>query len=596
MARAACPLSNGDFCLFRVRLRGCLSGEPIALAFVNMKPFLAVLFCVLAFVVQTAKAASAGVCTFTFGTPMPGSRDVPYTYNYGQNLAGSPDDYSIETAWKDQTTGEITWHSPWHHHYGHPAESGSGVFSVPAGKNVLVLVRKFMSSPPFSLLAEQQDVVVLPPGGDGVPMEVVPDTSATGLRLKSGPQLVKNDYNRKMVVEYVDVVTGEVISSETLNPGESLLHVVEKHGDHDVKVRYRLPEGATYVGPDTSGAMQVFIIGSGTQWDGATIPDSEFSADPPIYATPTTQAPGIPPTGVTVDATKDPATSTTTPGNPVRRVVDGRQTAIQFSETAGTGGATDKTLREGLSAVVQELQKTRTAVEAVTEPVTTLGEFLTAGSAYSVGTDLALITSKAGAATAYTGARPTGTNAVTAGGAAPTTAMYSTIIGGTVLSLGFNDLASRMPAADALLVACRPLLLLALAVWFARNAGATVQAYAVGLGNADTGGVNVGVENLVPGVAQGKGWGSAAIAVSTICVAIGALVAVVDTWMSGAGLGVAQMLSGTSFAPLGAIWGILDRYVPMAAVVQLGMMNAAMPYVLAPIYATALSVLKFCKI
>ena len=262
------------------------------------------------------------------------------------------------------------------------------------------------------------------------------------------------------------------------------------------------------------------------------------------------------------------------------------------SSSGSSGGTgTDMTATNTL------LDGIKTETTAVKDKVTAIHDLLNAGEEYDAATDVAQIETKAGEKTgSYNGAKPTGNAAVSGGQSAPGT-LYSGDLGFGTMTLGFGSLGAGVGgAAHGLMSACRPLLVLALCVWFARGAGKTVTAYATGLGAVSSGSSTVGPENIVPGVAQAKGWGSAGVAVTTIVVAVAAFIAAVDVWLTSAGVGVAALLNGTSWAALGSFYGLVDAYIPVAVAIQLSLFSAALPYVLSPIYVVAMGVLKFARV
>ena len=186
-----------------------------------------------------------------------------------------------------------------------------------------------------------------------------------------------------------------------------------------------------------------------------------------------------------------------------------------------------------------------------------------------------------------------------AGGNAPGT-LYSMVIGGKTIDVGFGALGTHVTSlqGDSLLRACRTLLLFAAVVWFVRSCGKTQQDYIVGLGAVDSGGANTGPENVIPLMSQTKQLAQAAAACTAIfvCVAVG--VAVVDGYMTYAGVSLATLFtsSSSSFQPLASVWSMLDQYIPLAVITQLMIVSAAMPYILSPLYMAALTVIKFVKL
>lgn len=432
-------------------------------------------------------------------------------------------------------------------------------------------------------------------------------------------------YTRQVSTDWNQGTSGELIDNYVYfqmpgtDPGEGgggteYVAKLKYYNDKPYAVKARVKKNGTDI---SSGG---FLIGANTMWT-RTIEDVspedditlEILLDDVVFdsaggtwvvsegsvhiAKTENVSPAVAPVGTAVE------TTVPTTDNLPSKLPTGATSGGSVWRPGGTGGGsgdglTNGVYREGIDKITTRQDEQKEKQDEQTEHLKTLAETLKpeGRAAYEDATALqATAATKAGAATAYEGPVPTGSGSAS-GMSAPSSALWSGEVAGQSLSIGLNGFAALFPTADGLLVACRPILLLCLVVWFARSGGQLVQRYAVGLGSVDTGGANFGAENFVPGVAQAKSWGAAAVAATVICVAIAGMVAVVNTWMGNHGFGVATLLSGTSFDAIGQIWGVLDRYVPLAALVQLGLINAALPYVLAPIYATAATVLKFLKV
>lgn len=177
---------------------------------------------------------------------------------------------------------------------------------------------------------------------------------------RKGPtQKVTNPYKFPIKIEYKDAVTGETLSTLTLGPGETGLAGITKTGTNPVTENITFPEGAVVNGTDTEGNPVLYGYPPGHTITGKTIPDSEFvpTGEAPTWSPPQTSVPPIPPVSG--------ATMTPNPGGPTvpqvaqpkaNNPVDGNAGRVQYSGAgAGTGGATDNSLREGVGAIVSKL-------------------------------------------------------------------------------------------------------------------------------------------------------------------------------------------------------------------------------------------------
>lgn len=325
-----------------------------------------------------------------------------------------------------------------------------------------------------------------------------------------------------------------------------------------------------------------------------------------IWSMTTTTATGLPPVGAETvfDASHGAHTSSPlvesgvapSPTNsvPVVAPTTVPNVAVTPAGTGGTvwrippsgGGLSDTTFQEGINKIVDGQMITNNLLQG--KGADGLGTYDIAGTDGLGGAG-----SKVASQAPYAALKPDGGAAVTASASSPGT-LYTAQIGGRSIAIGFANLGDMI--GNDVLIAGRTILLLVFAIWFAGSAGRTVQQYLIGLGSADTGGSHMGPENLVPGMSQGKHWASAGIVLTAIFAAGAAMVVAVDAWMSGKGVGIASMLSGTNFSGIGAAWGLIDRYVPATAMIQLSIARWALPYTLAPLYTGGLVVAKVTKL
>jgi len=141
---------------------------------------------------------------------------------------------------------------------------------------------------------------------------------------------------------------------------------------------------------------------------------------------------------------------------------------------------------------------------------------LAGGDGFSQGSNLSGAQGAASAALSanpYNGARPgVGVPSVTlaSGGSG---VMGTVTVGGQNLTLG---LGGGISGTDTLMVAARPVLLIALCIGFLRAVSRDLTVYTASLPQVSAQDTAVGPENLVPGVAQAKTWGTAAGAVLVV--------------------------------------------------------------------------------
>lgn len=74
-----------------------------------------------------------------------------------------------------------------------------------------------------------------------------------------------------------------------------------------------------------------------------------------------------------------------------------------------------------------------------------------------------------------------------------------------------------------------------------------------------------------------------------------AILAIIEGYLSYHGYGLGSLLSALNMVSLGDGTAIIDRYIPMALILQLGLARALTPYLIAPLHLAASSVIKFTK-
>lgn len=191
---------------------------------------------------------------------------------------------------------------------------------------------------------------------------------------------------------------------------------------------------------------------------------------------------------------------------------------------------------------------------------------------------------------AYSGVKPTVGGALSV--SIPGSGNWGNItVAGTNLIFGVGGMRSDL---DALMVAGRSLILVALCLGFCKTSSGLVTKYTIALPQVVAQDTGFGPENVVPGGSQAKTYATAAVAVGVIFTGAAAIVALVDTFVTYYGGGIASIFSGISM-PAASMAGQLDRYVPLAAALGLTVMSVALPYVVSPMYLATAAVLRFIK-
>jgi len=209
---------------------------------------------------------------------------------------------------------------------------------------------------------------------------------------------------------------------------------------------------------------------------------------------------------------------------------------------------------------------------------------------------LAVASTAAAGAGAYTGPTVSGSSSAVSFTPEGSPALATVRVGSVDVGLSMDGVGSAFDSALAIFYAARPLLLFALGIWLIRSCGTDLQAYVVGVTGVSAQGDSNGIENIVPGVAQGKTYAGAAVAVGIIVAAVASLVGIASAGASTYGVTVQSIFTAVNLGPIGRGVGFLDRFIPVVAMLQIFVFRAAFPYLLAPAYVAAASALKFAKI
>lgn len=183
---------------------------------------------------------------------------------------------------------------------------------------------------------------------------------------KRGPtQRVTNPFKFPVKYEWKDSVTGEVLSTLLLEPGETGFAGISKTGTNPVQEVVTFPDGGIVNGTNTEGQPVLYGFAPGHSTPTKIIPDSDFvpESSAPAWSAPQVSTTPVPPVAG--------ATMTPNPGGPTvpqlaqpkQGIVGGTAGNVQYSAAAGTGGATDVSVREGTGAIVKKLTDIETAVK-----------------------------------------------------------------------------------------------------------------------------------------------------------------------------------------------------------------------------------------
>lgn len=354
---------------------------------------------------------------------------------------------------------------------------------------------------------------------------------------------------------------------------------------------FRAPSGhSASVQVTQSGTWTNYVVTIDANEAAAQTSVTPPASDGTVTATSTDPATGV--TSISHSTPKDPTNASVDP----RDVFSGTATA---SDGPGNVSATySNTTPAAGSAAQQDSSNSLAAIERHTNDTAAntgaLLKLFTPNKDYSAASDLETAQQRAAIAVGYGGPQPSGSAAVVVPttGSSPELATWH--IGDNAIHVSLVP-TSEWRAADTLLRNCRSLLVFAALVAFAWSCSRVINEYVTALPQVGQAEANVGVENLIPGVSQGKTWGAAALIVGAIMVACGAIVVILNTWMSNAGYGITALFGGQNLGPLGIGLAYLDAYVPVAIIFQLGVLRAGFSFLVAPIYLGTASLMKFLK-
>lgn len=245
----------------------------------------------------------------------------------------------------------------------------------------------------------------------------------------------------------------------------------------------------------------------------------------------------------------------------------------------------------GLGAKIDQLRADNGDTKSI---LSEIRDVLRGGEDFNQDAALSQAASAASAVGSYSGIRPSAgaPSIVGPSGSSVLNLGDLATIGDQTLSLTLGS--GGIGGTDDLLRWARPMFLLALCVGFMRGVSHHLTAYTAALPTVAAQDTAIGPENIVPGVAQGKTWGTAAAAVLVIFGGAAALVVLVDSAMRYYGDGIAGITSGWEL-PAGDGLAWLDTMVPVVPALGLTLLGAAVPYLMAPTYLAAAAVLRFLK-
>jgi hypothetical protein len=171
---------------------------------------------------------------------------------------------------------------------------------------------------------------------------------------KTLPVTINNPTNGDLIVQAVDSITGVIYGTYTLKPGETQINTITKTSSSSVNLIYTLKTDTTNQVLMTDGTISDALFIAGTQYANHVISDSDFNSSTTVFQKPKTLLPNV--TAQPVSIT--PSTSTSVQ-NIVPKVTTANPSSIGFTTAPPitTTGTLDSTTREGLSAVVTELQQ-----------------------------------------------------------------------------------------------------------------------------------------------------------------------------------------------------------------------------------------------
>lgn len=192
------------------------------------------------------------------------------------------------------------------------------------------------------------------------PTESSPITQDNADVYTSKPLKMSNPLNKPLVYRLKDPVTGETLYEYTLAPGEELVHTAKRFGPGGAVEEFYLPEGGAYMSLDSDGTSRAYVFAPGTTKEGNVLSSSDFSLNPPAWEAPKVSTS---PTTVLQTGASPTATGIEHGTQPVGKQSVNGSGAVVHSTAAGSGGATDVSLREGLGAVVRKLQDVESAIK-----------------------------------------------------------------------------------------------------------------------------------------------------------------------------------------------------------------------------------------
>jgi len=173
---------------------------------------------------------------------------------------------------------------------------------------------------------------------------------------------------------------------------------------------------------------------------------------------------------------------------------------------------------------------------------------------------------------------------------------------GNKVLLSFNPAGQIYEAATNLLTACRPLVVLAIAVWFVGSCAICMKDYVIGMALAPQATASMGIESLGPLVTQGKIYASAVAIVATAATFVAAVLGIIDNALDGSasGLSIGTILSptggGWNFTAIGYGFALMNTYFPMAYLAELALIRVAFNLWTMPIFMAAVSLVRFLSV
>lgn len=387
-------------------------------------------------------------------------------------------------------------------------------------------------------------------------------TPFTRVTLDNKVTLTFDNRSRTLATEFRVVQNGNIVATRLIPGGQASIQTIT------------VP---------TSDPVSVFAVVDGSENGVVWVADGTTQVSSGQF-TPTPVQPGTnPPSAGSVDPGNTPAESPSTGSKQIWNGINSANAAQALPSIV---------YAEGVDKIVAEIGKTNTLLTSAEERALSDRQ---AAQEFNTAESLASAQAASQDSASYTGQTPgNGSPGVSVSATPPGTLGLWSIGGHTVTVSLVPD--AVWSAADSLLSACRPLLLWAAVLWFIWSCGTTLDGYIQSLPLVQAADAAVGLENFVPGAPQSKVWGSAAALVAAAVLATGTLVGILHAFALSQGYGITSLFESFNMATLASAFGVLEDYIPFAALANLYVFRVGFTFLCAPIYAGASSTMRFLKV